>query len=807
VTADPGCGKSVLARYLIDDVLPKDHRKVCYFFFKDDFEDQRNSLSAICSVLHQLFVSYPHLLTSDILEGYTSREEKFFQSFENLWAMFLLASEHQNVLCVLDALDECQEVDRHRLIEAVTGIRDIGHNENGYHGPRFLITSRPYGYIHNRFNVRLRTLMSSIHIQGDQGQTPDAIAREIELVLDSRIEEIAVVLDLEPDEEDLMKTKLGSVPNRTYLWITLIFDGLMDRKLGLTKADIVSLVEHLPQSVDDAYEKLLSRSPKTKDARRLLQIILGAARPLSLSEISIALAFEDGQSISSASDRIMPNRRIRAYVRDLCGLFAIVVDDKVYLLHQTAREFLVCKADENTSQKRGRSPFTRSGATTTRMYPWKHSISIADANAVLAASCLRYLASEAADENHPFFEYVALNWTHHYCQSPATSQADLGDLARDCCAISPTRELWATLHFKEHWPRLVPDTIHGTPPLPFASALAHPEIVRLLLPGNDTMEVDSENDGASSKPKRRRLLRTDESSDPQSFKDKADDYADDDANHDGGDEDDKQKILDEAMWYAAQRGDETIARLLLRHGASVNARGSGGARSTALSAAVLEGQEAIVRLLISRSADMEMANVHGYTPLVLAIIFEHDTMVKLLLHANADINRRGPKGEAPLHLAARRGFEGIADLLLQSNADVDATSDSGATPLMVAVENRKESIIRALLKKGANPSLAAEGRKTPLQEAFASVMARIVLLLLHYGAPARELYGTDGGPLWEAIDEGNEDTVRRLLETGKADVNSRLKNRLTPLMLAKLRRNEAMAQLLISFGARYVVVK
>ncbi len=33
--------------------------------------------------------------------------------------------------------------------------------------------------------------MASIHIQGDQGHTADAIVQEIELVLDSRIDETA----------------------------------------------------------------------------------------------------------------------------------------------------------------------------------------------------------------------------------------------------------------------------------------------------------------------------------------------------------------------------------------------------------------------------------------------------------------------------------------------------------------------------------------------------------------------------------------------------------------------------------------
>lgn len=34
VSADPGCGKSVLARHLVDQGLPRD-KTICYFFFKD----------------------------------------------------------------------------------------------------------------------------------------------------------------------------------------------------------------------------------------------------------------------------------------------------------------------------------------------------------------------------------------------------------------------------------------------------------------------------------------------------------------------------------------------------------------------------------------------------------------------------------------------------------------------------------------------------------------------------------------------------------------------------------------------------
>jgi hypothetical protein len=56
VSADPGCGKSVLAKYLIDHELPAKSvtgTAICYFFFKD--QDQNTARQMLCAVLHQLF--------------------------------------------------------------------------------------------------------------------------------------------------------------------------------------------------------------------------------------------------------------------------------------------------------------------------------------------------------------------------------------------------------------------------------------------------------------------------------------------------------------------------------------------------------------------------------------------------------------------------------------------------------------------------------------------------------------------------------------------------------------------------------
>ncbi|KAI4867290.1 hypothetical protein F4820DRAFT_214989 [Hypoxylon rubiginosum] len=112
VSADPGCGKSVLAKYLVDDLLPTtDTRTACYFFFKDDFEDQRSLESAMRCLLHQLFIQRPALLTDEILKRFEG-DGQLFTSFLGLWDILTNAASHKGVgeiICILDALDECEE--------------------------------------------------------------------------------------------------------------------------------------------------------------------------------------------------------------------------------------------------------------------------------------------------------------------------------------------------------------------------------------------------------------------------------------------------------------------------------------------------------------------------------------------------------------------------------------------------------------------------------------------------------------------------------------------------------------------------
>ena len=65
VTANPGCGKSVLAKHLVDtldETKIKRESTICYFFFKGDSERNRSANHCLCTLLHQVFKQDPSLL-------------------------------------------------------------------------------------------------------------------------------------------------------------------------------------------------------------------------------------------------------------------------------------------------------------------------------------------------------------------------------------------------------------------------------------------------------------------------------------------------------------------------------------------------------------------------------------------------------------------------------------------------------------------------------------------------------------------------------------------------------------------------
>ena len=190
VSADSGCGKSVLSRSLIDnEFCDMDSYTVCYFFFKEDNENQKYAKNALCSILHQFFGEKSHLLKHSV-PAFHQNGNTLPELFDRLWSIFTSIAtdpEAGNIICVLDALDECKASDRADLVDKLNQLyQHTTENGSGKSALKFLVTSRSYETIENTFDP------STIRLAGEEES--DAIRQEIDLVIKDKVPTIALKL-------------------------------------------------------------------------------------------------------------------------------------------------------------------------------------------------------------------------------------------------------------------------------------------------------------------------------------------------------------------------------------------------------------------------------------------------------------------------------------------------------------------------------------------------------------------------------------------------------------------------------------
>ncbi|XP_038130215.1 ankyrin repeat domain-containing protein 27 [Cyprinodon tularosa] len=139
---------------------------------------------------------------------------------------------------------------------------------------------------------------------------------------------------------------------------------------------------------------------------------------------------------------------------------------------------------------------------------------------------------------------------------------------------------------------------------------------------------------------------------------------------------------------------------------------------TPLHVAALHGQSSIAALLIRHGANVNARTNQNATPLHLASQNSHVQVVRFLLECNAKLNKKDHYGNTPLIHACLRGNLETASTLLQSNAMVNVANLQGNTALHEAVRGGHHALVELLLRAGASPGLVNKRQRTPLDCAY-----------------------------------------------------------------------------------------
>ena len=651
LSADPGCGKSVLSKYLVDrkgEVLTVNTATpiICYFFFKDGDVDRMHGTKAICAMLHQLIMQQPDLYRF-AKEDFDTKSQMFLNDFGSLWNIFLTAIanvRYREVLCVLDALDECQALSRTALITKLVDL--FRHSEpSKSRKPIFklLATSRPEFQTIRDFEG-----LTEVRLRGEDES--EEISQEIDLVIRDKVKKLGSMMS-ESDKSELVKN-LTSIPHRTYLWLYLTFDYIKD-KLEFTKDEIATIAKTIPQNVEQAYNAILDKSPDIERARRLLHIILAAFRPLTLAETNIAMAIEGCNKSYRNLDIWWPGI-CEDRIKNICGLFLSVVDSRVYLIHQTAREFLVRK-------KRAEPSLVLHVPSSDR---WKESFCPSESDLLMAKICIGYLQLQDFKEEelrsnkcyyslqmrefliqpktevnkYTLLSYATQHWAAHFTQAenlpdPALVEAVAYSMYDTHSNIFET---WFCFYTFTRTTRKYTGLPSNVTNVLLGAYFGHGAVVELLLKRNDVQTDREEDDGYTP------------------------------------------------LWWAARKGHKVVARLLLeREDVHVNTQATS-AGTTPLGEAVVWGHVEVVRLLLNRKdVHADWTDKYNRSVLSIAVAKGYETIVRLLLErADVQINSKDVNGRTAFSVAAEFGHKAIVELLLvRHEIELDSKDNEGQTPL------------------------------------------------------------------------------------------------------------------------------
>jgi ankyrin repeat protein len=123
-----------------------------------------------------------------------------------------------------------------------------------------------------------------------------------------------------------------------------------------------------------------------------------------------------------------------------------------------------------------------------------------------------------------------------------------------------------------------------------------------------------------------------------------------------------------------------------------------------------------LKVLLENDADVDFADINGWTALMSAIDFGSFDCIKLLIDFDANINKCDRHGiTALMYSSCIPSRSTSTKLLLEFGADINAQDNSGMTALMWACQYKSGENIRLLLEYGADYDLQDNTKRTAME--------------------------------------------------------------------------------------------
>ncbi|KAF2030406.1 NACHT-domain-containing protein [Setomelanomma holmii] len=298
VKGNPGKGKTMLLCGIINKLQKAANDATVSYFFCQATDSRINSATAVLrGLLYMLIVQQPSLI-SHVRKKHDHASKSLFED-ANAWVALkeifvdvLQDPSLRPTYLVIDALDECV-TDLPMLLDFVAKQSSVSSRV------KWIVSSRNW---------------------------PD-----IEAQLERAGHKVRLSLELNAESVAAAVAHLTTNANNTFFWVALVCQELE----RTANRHVLKKLAVFPPGLDDLYKRMMQQMSESDNADTCRCVLASTAvlyRPVTIRELV--------ELVEQLKDNSSDVREII----DLCGSFLTVRKDKVYFVHQSAKDFLFKKA-------------------------------------------------------------------------------------------------------------------------------------------------------------------------------------------------------------------------------------------------------------------------------------------------------------------------------------------------------------------------------------------------------------------------------------------------------------------------------
>jgi len=331
IEGSPGKGKTMLMCGIMKELSKSATDLLSYFFCQAGDERINNATAVLQGLLYMIIDQQPSLISNirkkHRIRKTISESPNAYSVLSKIFKDILKDPSLKETYVIIDALDECV-ADLPKLLELITQ----ESSECSASRIKWVVSSRP-----NIADIE-RTLRpggprKKWNLDGNNYVEP--MARVVDMYIDRSVFKLAKHNKYDEYDKALqgkVRDKLRQKANGTFLWVSLVNKSLENVKSW----NVLDRVDEMPSGLIELYQRMLDQIQALGDGdaercRLVLSTVTTAKEPLRLEELG---------ALSGLPKEVAGKKNVVEELVNMCGSFLTVQYDSVYIVHQSANDFL-----------------------------------------------------------------------------------------------------------------------------------------------------------------------------------------------------------------------------------------------------------------------------------------------------------------------------------------------------------------------------------------------------------------------------------------------------------------------------------